>query len=251
MKSASFSPGLIARLIAVIAACCAAFLPEQSAVAGPSVVGLWRFNEGSGTTVTDSSGLGNNGVLGGGVLPVWVPGQTGFGSALLFTNDGTDYSYVSVPGASSLLIGQTATNAWSITAWAYESSGGTGTFVANYGRLYSLDDGATFYFDSGSANDDEMYTWSGLNTNWQFGWGTDPSPVLDAWAHWALVYDGTSLTLYLNANQTNGGMSSMPVTSALGGPFYTGSVIIGSQLSGLPSGNWNGMLDDVAVFSGA
>ncbi len=70
--------------------------------------------------------------------------------------------------------------------------------------------------------------------------------------HWAVVYDGTNLTLYRNANQgPQGGMSSMPVTAPLGYPGYAGNMVIGSELGQPANRNWNGMLDDVAVFSGA
>src|SRR5271157_3564317 len=134
MKRAS-SPGLTPQLFAVILACCAALLHEQAALAAPSVVGLWRFDEGSGTNVSDSSGLGNNGTLQGdnGNLPAWTAGQTtNFGYALLFTNDGVNHTYVSIPASPSLMIGQTATNPWTVTAWAYENSGGTGNFFATY-----------------------------------------------------------------------------------------------------------------------
>jgi hypothetical protein len=255
MKTAS-SQGLAVKIFAVIATSLAVLMWEHAASAAPSVVGLWRFNEGSGSNVLDSSGLGNNGVLQGenGNVPAWVAGQTGFGTALSFTNDGTDHAYVSIPGALSLLVGQTATNAWSITAWAYESSDGTGSFVASYGRLWAMDDGATLYFDSGASIDAEMYTWSETTTAWQIAWGIGPPvvPVLDAWVHWALVYDGANLTLYLNANQGPlGGMVSMPVISPVAIPFSTGSLIIGSELDVSATGNWNGMLDDVAVFAGA
>jgi hypothetical protein len=255
MKTAS-SAGLTTQIFAVMTACCATLLLEHAASAAPSVVGLWRFNDGSGTNVLDSSGLGNNGVPEGenGNVPVWVNGQAGFGGALLFTNDGTNHSYVSVPGAASLLIGQMATNTWTITAWAYESSGGTGNFVAEYGRILAIDDGETLYFDSGASDDGEMYTWSEMTLAWQIAWGTGSTvvPILDQWVHWAMVYDGTNLTLYLNANQgSQGGMSSMPVTSPLAFPGYTGAILIGSELDQPGSDNWNGMLDDVAVFAGA
>ena len=69
-----------------------------------------------------------------GNVPAWVTGQAGFGGALRFTNDASDHAYVNIPAANSLMIGQTATNAWTITCWAYEDSNGTGDFVANYGR---------------------------------------------------------------------------------------------------------------------
>jgi hypothetical protein len=240
----------------VIAACCAALLLDYAATAAPSVVGLWRFNDGSGTNVIDSSGLGNNGVLGGenGNVPAWVAGQSGFGGALMFTNDGVNHAYVSIPGAASLLIGQTETNTWSITAWANESSDGTSNFVADYGRILVIDDGAALYFDSGTNTDDQMYTWSEQTPAWQIGWGigSSVSPLLDQWVHWALVYDGTNLNLYRNANQgPEGGLVSTPVTSPLAFSGYTGAILIGSELDQAANATWNGLLDDVAVFAGA
>ena len=229
---------------------------QPVAAAGPSVVGLWRFEEASGTTAQDSSGLGNNGTLTGenGNVPVRAAGQAGFGNALVITNDGTDHSYVTIPGAPSLMIGQTATSAWTITAWVYENSGGTGDFIANYGRILSIDDGATFQLESGASGDAEMYTWSEITTPWQVPWGigTVVSPLLDQWTHWAVVYDGTNLTIYRNANQgPEAGMSSTPVSSPLAFPGYTGSIIIGSELDEPAAVTWNGMLDDIAVFAGA
>src|ERR1017187_7609808 len=128
MKTA-FSSGRPVQFFVMILACGAMLLKEQAASAAPSVVGLWRFNEGAGTNALDSSGLGNNGTLTGenGNIPAWVSGQPGFGGALWFTNDGSDHAYVTIPGNGSLQIGETPTNAWTITAWAYEDTGGTGT----------------------------------------------------------------------------------------------------------------------------
>jgi hypothetical protein len=255
MKAIS-SPGWSTLFIVVLAACAVTHLLERPASAAPTVVGLWRFNEGSGTNAFDSSGLGNNGVLqaDNGDLPTWVAGQPGFGDALEFNSDGTNHAYVSIVGAASLLIGQAATNAWSITAWAYENSDGTGSSVANYGRILAIDDGAAFYFDTGTNGDEEMYTWSEVALPWQIAWGTGSSvsPVLDQWAHWALVYDGTNLTLYLNADQgAQGGVATNAVTSPLSLPGYPGSLVIGSQLDQTGNVTWNGMLDDVAIFAGA
>jgi hypothetical protein len=248
--------GSTRRFFVLITAICAALVVGQAALAAPSVVGLWRFDEGSGTNVNDSSGLGNNGFLEGenGNVPVWVTGQPVFGTALQFTNDGVDHSYVSIPGAPSLMIGMTETNAWTITAWAYESSDSTGGLVTDYGRLLCIDAGVAFYFDTGTTNDAEMYTWSVETPPWEIGWGigSPVSPLLDQWEHWAIVYDGTYLTLYLNANQgPQGGVASNTVTSQLAYPGYAGAITIASQLGNPGNDNWNGMLADVAMFSGA
>ena len=78
------------------------------------------------------------------------------------------------------------------------------------------------------------------------------TPLLDQWEHWAVVYDGTNFTVYLNGNQSpNGGVASQLVTAALGCVAYQGSILIGSETDQTPDRNWNGMLDDVAVFAGA
>jgi hypothetical protein len=224
-----------------------------------TLVGLWRFNETNGTTVLDSSGLGNNGTLIGenGDVPAWTAGQAGFGGALSFTNDGTDHAYVSIPANDSLMIGQTATNPWTITAWAYEDSDGTSNFVASYGRILVIDDGTAFQLESGASGDAEMYTWQRPSGPWQVYWGTitplsgSVAPLLDQWEHWAVVYDGTNITLYRNGNSgTNGGMASQAASGPIGGYLgYQDGILIGSDLSADGTRTWNGLLDDVAIFN--
>jgi hypothetical protein len=195
MKKAS-SFGSLPQMFLMISACCAMLLHEQACLAAPSVVGLWRFNEGSGTNISDSSGLGHNGALGGdnGKLPTWTSGQSGFGHALLFTNDGTNRTYAAIPGSPSLMIGQTPTNGWTITVWAYENSGGTSDFISTYGRLVVIDDGTAQQLESGASGDDEFYTWARITGAWQLAWGmgSPVTPLLDQWEHWAVVYDGTA-----------------------------------------------------------
>jgi hypothetical protein len=219
-----------------------------------SVVGLWRFNEGSGTNAADSSGLGNNGILAG-PNAGWAPSQPGFGSALSITNDNTNISYVNIPASGSLMIGLTPTNTWTITAWAYESSDGTSNFVATYGRILVIDDGTALQLESGAAGDGEFYTYDRTtNTEWNIGWGTgnSVSPLLDQWEHWAVVYDGTNINLYRDGNEgTNGGLASQAVMSAIAYAGYQGAIHIGSEVGAGPSRTWNGLLDDVAVFDGA
>jgi hypothetical protein len=256
MKPSIYCGSLALKPSLAVAVICAMLVYEGAASAAVPVVGLWRFNEGAGTNIADSSGFNNNGNLAGenGTLPAWVAGQTGFGGALRFTNDGLNHVYVDIPGSASLQIGMTATNPWTLTAWAYEDSNGTGNFVANYGRILVLDGGTAFQLESGTSGDAEMYTWARANAAWQLGWGAFPSvsPLLDQWVHWAVVYDGANLVLYRNGNQgAQGGAATNAVTAALGYVGYTGAIRIGSELGQPANRTWNGMLDDVAVFAGA
>jgi hypothetical protein len=88
---------------------------------------------------------------------------------------------------------------------------------------------------------------------WQIGWGADSAvtPILDQWVHWAVVYDGANITIYRNENQgTLGGKTSLARTAALGFSGYTGAVQIGSESDQPPNRNWNGALNDVAIFTG-
>ena len=82
-------------------------------------LGYWAFDEGSGTTVKDSSGKGNNGTLVGG--PLWVDGK--FGKALQF--DGVD-DYVQVPHNASLIptTGKATVSVW-INAKRHTGPGGS------------------------------------------------------------------------------------------------------------------------------
>ena len=74
------------------------------------LVGYWTLNEGSGTTVYDYSGKGNNGTLNGSVA--WVSGGKLGGYAI--QTDGST-NYVSIPSRPSV-------NSWTISVWGNATS---------------------------------------------------------------------------------------------------------------------------------
>jgi sialidase-1 len=79
-----------------------------------AAVGYWRFNEGSGASATDSSGMGNDGVLHG---ASWALGGSADGShALSFGGD----DYVDLGMGLDL-----GSGSFSIEAWFKSSSGAT------------------------------------------------------------------------------------------------------------------------------
>jgi prepilin-type N-terminal cleavage/methylation domain-containing protein len=76
-------------------------------------IGIWRFEEGSGTTLYDMSGFENDGTFIGNPSPVFPGGVYSNTTSLEF--DGID-DYVSIPDDNSLDI----TDAITITAWIYD-----------------------------------------------------------------------------------------------------------------------------------
>ncbi len=91
-------------------------LPVQS-----GTMGLWHFDEGTGTSTLDATANNNDGSLVNG--PVWTTSEK-LGYALDF--DGTN-DYVSIPDNSSLDVSNT-TGALTIEAWVYPHKSGDGAY---------------------------------------------------------------------------------------------------------------------------
>ena len=87
----------------------------------PNTMGLWHFNENSGTTVGDESGNGNTGTFVG--APAWTADGR-FGYALNF--NGTS-DYITIPDAPSLDI-DSLTGTLTIEAWIYPHVSGGGVY---------------------------------------------------------------------------------------------------------------------------
>lgn len=97
------------------------FAAQVYRVAGDQIVGMWDFNECSGTAVTDGSGNGNNGILVG--APTWVANTpSGTGCALDFNGAA---NYVDIPTSGSLNL----TNNFTVSLWVYLKPSGVGSSV--------------------------------------------------------------------------------------------------------------------------
>jgi hypothetical protein len=152
-----------------------------------SLVGCWKFDEGTGTVAADSSGNGNNGALENG--PAWTNGI--YGKALRF--DGTA-AFVNVPDSSSLHFSNVT-----VEAWIYLPIGAN---YSNPGKIVSkaASNGGT-NLDLGIWNDSDYV---------DFGVGTDGganAPIItsnrtiprDAWTFVAGTYDGSLMKIYINS----------------------------------------------------
>lgn len=209
-----------------------------------SVQGWWPMYEGSGQTIHDLSGKGNNGTLGTtpGVDandPTWIKGFL-FGSALRF--DGNDV--VRIPDSASLRPAKLTLSAW---VRGNESPGklkyvvGKGArecYDASYGLYTSDTAGLRFYVtdDNGayhaSGSPDQYALWNGK------------------WHHVAGTYDGVDAKLYVDGKLQTGAPES-PAASAINYDApTTGDAGFGGYL-GTCDLYYTGDIDDVALFKEA
>jgi len=154
-----------------------AFVAPVKATPDSDIVGLWHFDEGTGSTAYDSSGYDNDGTLSGGK----------FGNALKF--DGTD-DYVDVGNIG-------VTGDWTVEFWAKLD---TVTPIIQYpigtgpGELYGAGIFVAFAWEG-----DKWGVYDGAS--YILGSGVSA----DVWYHVAVSKSGTTFTLYLNGNYENSG----------------------------------------------
>jgi hypothetical protein len=204
-------------------------------------LGYWRFEEGAGSTVQDSSGNGNtatlqNGASFAGDIPLSTVPRTGaLNTNSLLLNGSQDY--VSVPESSTL----EPTNAITLEAWVKPTSSyGTAAIV---GRQFGSATAANSY-QIGLRPD----LFFGLTNTQGQSQTIDTNIILplNQWHHVAGTWDGSMLRLYLDGNQ----VGSAPFTGLIG---YQASkpVLIGADEdggSGLPDiGFLPGNIDEVRI----
>ena len=196
-----------------------------SASGGNSLVGNWRMNEGSGPTLVDNSGFGNNAQIFG--SPSWSAGVAGSQLNLSGTSQ-----YGSVPDASSLDITTSITMAAWIRPQVMKSQRilQKGTDVDGY-LLNLLSTGkVSIEFNQISSSAYKLNSSALYPTN-----GT-------TWMHVAATYNGTTIKMYINGVENK----SLNVTPA---PINTNNLplMIGSKNDG--GSSFSGGLDDVRVYN--
>jgi len=207
---------------------------------GADAVGIWSFDEDSGSTANDNSGYGNSGTLYNFASPYGWTSETphkivGSGQgkyALSF--DGVD-DYVSMPMSSSLDF--SGKYKITITVWVYRKGNSGGCCgqivgqrdVSGYDLRYdNRDTGAELEFIMGQGG------WAGDGSDFGI-----PLP-LNEWHFIAAVADGTNLLLYDNGE----------LKDTLS---YTGIVGVNGEtkIGGAGDGYFNGTIDEVRIYSQA
>jgi hypothetical protein len=196
----------------------------NSPVAG--LVAAYSFNEGTGTTVADSSGNGNTGKVNG---ATWST-QGKYGNAMEFNGIN---SLVEINGSASLNVSTGMT----LEAWIYPTANQSGWRTIVQRQVDS-------YFLNASSNAGALYPAGGgtFNGTTNYVAGTASNP-LNTWTHVAFTYDGTTLRLYVNGVQVS--------TKPASGPIETNSNAL--RIGGnVPYGEYfTGRIDEVRVYNRA
>jgi hypothetical protein len=190
-----------------------------------NLVGYWKFDEGQGSTIGDSSGTGNDGTLTATNWSDSLPATLTFDNHGALTFDGSNSTasvgYASIPGGSS---------AKSITAWVNLSS------TAGTQDIFTL-------FDSGGSS---IVMTFGIKTGTVVAWkgggvalASTTAPGTGAWHHVAYTFDGTTHTVYVD------GASPGTGTTAVSGTYS--AAYIGSREGSTE--NFNGTIDDLRVYN--
>lgn len=191
---------------------------------GSEAVGIWAFDEGSGTIVLDSSNYGNNGTLTNG--PVWTTDTpSGKGSALSF--DGVN-DYVDAKNGTSLNITKEIT----IEAWAkYGTMSGSRDILNHSGCngyfLYAI--GGSGIALGQQCNGDTLKGTKDINDN--------------KWHHLVGTYDGTTARIYIDGVLNNSNTKSWTFSN-------NGNLSIG-RAGDSNSEYFNGLIDGVRIYSKA
>ena len=218
-----------------------------------SALGHWSFDEGYGDTANNSGNGGSSlsGNLGGtgqscpasGTVPCPTWSNSGkFGKALSF--DATD-DYVNLDGADSSF---DTLSTGTISTWVYPSGGGNRA-IFSVGQSSSSNYYLNLYVDS--TNHISFTLW-GSGSNQTYAAVTNSTISSSTWSYLAVVQDGTSLTIYVNA---------VPKTYILTATGWTGSEFINaiaSQTNQAAVGvtrrttntnPFNGLIDEVKIYN--
>ncbi len=156
---------------------------SSAASAADGLIGWWKFDDGTGTTAKDSSGLGNDGTFGTEGTPTWVDGIKGGTDRAIYL-DGSD-DYVNIDKVAKSM---PASNNFSISAWIKTTTGDGNVIGSN-------DTGSGHDFVFGVASTGYLLIEADSVRNYP--------PVLndDKWHMITYVRDGTTATLYTDGVQ--------------------------------------------------
>jgi hypothetical protein len=198
------------------------------------LVGLWHFNEASGTTVADSSGTGKTGTL---VNSPTLGAKGVFGSAITLSRALGQYlSTASVDVGNTFTFSFWANINATNTAWQTLVSNSVGGNATNGFRLG---------INAWDSSDGNVLFETGNGTSYLTPYAPGGYATANTWHHYVVAVNRTagSVAIYVDGKQRNIG-----ITSSLT-DFKTSGVLNFGRLQGGSGGYLDGTLDEVALWN--
>lgn len=216
-----------------------------------TLVGHWQFEEGSGTTVADSSGKGNVaevfnadiGGLGDGAETFWYsdPDRGNVGS---FFGDATSSYVLAANDIPVMTLEQDYT--WAF--WGNDlSAGAPNNIIFGNRKDSNAVDFVPRQFIKFTPTKFEWHMGGNGSDNLEYDASTDvaSNDIPDGeWIHHTVVKDGPVITYYRNGVM----MNSKTITQPLDQPQ---PLFIGGDNESSDGENWAGLIDDVRIYDGA
>jgi hypothetical protein len=192
------------------------------------LVAAYSFNAGSGTTVADASGNGNNGTL---ANTTWTTSGR-FGAAAVF--NGTS-SMMTVPDANALDL----TTGMTLEAWVYPT-----VQPSNWRAIITKErpSNVVYYLHAGSDSSNRPATGVVVGSTEQTLYG-GTRLAANTWVHLTATYDGVNQRLYVNGVQVSSRAQTGPILTSTGALRVGGNSVFGEF--------FNGRIDEVRIYNRA
>ncbi len=204
------------------------------AATGPTLIGHWTFDEGSGTVAADSSGGGHPLTLAGGAS--WGPGVVGPSALSLSGNQ--QYAAATGPVIDT-------TQSFTVSAWVnLNNTNGYQTFVSQDGSQVS-----GFYLQLRGDSHRFAFTHLAYDSTSALGSIATASSIIPQPGEWYLltgVYNATKDTVSLYVNGTLQQTQSNSGSWSASGPLAVGR----GKFAGNPVDFVSGRIDDARAYSG-
>jgi fibronectin type 3 domain-containing protein len=197
---------------------------SATTAANTGLVAAYGFEEGSGTTVQDSSGNRNTGTISN---ATWTASGK-YGKALMF--NGTN-ARINIADSASLHLSSGMT----LEAWVSPAA----TVSSWRDLIYKQTD--IYYLEAGSDSGVPALggTFAGSNDNL---FATSRLAV-HTWTHVAATYDGSTLRIHINGTQVSSKARTGAITSSTGALSIGGDPVFGQY--------FNGAIDEVRIYNRA
>lgn len=201
----------------------------------PGPTGYWNFEEGSGTSILDTSGMGGNGSTFNG--PTRLTGK--YGQALQF-NGSSSYARAGYTTMGSAI--------YTVSFWIKPTNALGSSSVEQPFALAK---------NNSSDSTNASFAWSHTNSTYQKACTHSVSnsysvaakltstPSAGTWSYITCTYDGTNLKAYLNGNLEATTAIGTPDLANTADPMYIGSGVS----SGAPTNYFPGVVDDFKFYN--